>query len=108
MTFYYWSQADYEGCDVLSVDNATGSKTLSDVDGMYCGTISGIAAKEIGTAYYVVGAYESNGQVYYTNVVNYSLGAYCEYLANEASSNAQALAAATAVYGFYAENYFAQ
>lgn len=108
MTFYYWSQADYEGCDVLSVDNATGSKTLSDVDGLYCGTISGISAKEIGSAYYVVGAYESNGQVYYTNVVTYSLGAYCEYLANDASSDAQALAAATAVYGFYAENYFAQ
>ena len=56
----------------------------------------------------MVGAYESNGVTYYTNVITYSLGTYCAQIAANASSDAKALAAATAVYGYYAEAYFAE
>lgn len=107
MTFYYWTEDAYNAADVLSVDNASGKSQMVANGAEYGAVISGIAAKEMGDAFYVVGAYESNGVTYYTNVITYSLGQYCKTIAANASSDAQALAAATAVYGYYAKAYFA-
>ncbi len=108
MTFYYWTEDAYNAADVLTVDNASGKCQMKTNGAEYGAVIEGIAAKEMCDAVYVVGAYESNGVTYYTNVITYSLGAYCAQIAANASSDAQALAAATAVYGYYAEAYFAE
>jgi hypothetical protein len=66
-----------------------------------------IAAKEINQTFYVCGVYEVDGQRCSTGVIAYSLGQYCKNLAGKDASSMQALAAATAVYGYYADNYFA-
>ena len=106
MTFYYWTEEAYNNADVLSVNNATGTIQMTANGDEYGAVISGIAAKDMGDAVYVVGAYQSNGVTYYTNVITYSLSAYCAQIAGNASSDAKDLAAATAVYGYYAQRYF--
>ena len=102
-TFYYWDAATYNSAAELTAENATGVLAMEQEDGMWLGTVSGIAAKEIDQTYYTAGVYTVGETTYYSPVVSYSLGSYCETLA--AQDNA--FGAATAVYGYYAKAYFA-
>ena len=58
-------------------------------------------AKQMDETIYVAALYSSGTTAYYTNVLPYSLGAYCK---NVSSTE---IGAATAVYGYYAKAYFA-
>ncbi len=107
MNFYYWNADDFNAADVLSLDNATGSAVMTNEKGTYGAAIEGIAAKEINGALYACGVYtDVDGNTYSTGVLPYSLGFYCSNQA-EGESDTAALAAAIAVYGYYAEAYFA-
>jgi hypothetical protein len=108
MTLYYWSAEDYAGCGVLSPWNSTGTVTMTPgVDGRYWAPMSGIAAKALDETYYVAGVYtDADGNTCCTGVIAYSLSKYC--IGKAVSGNAmQELASATAMYGYYAKNYFA-
>lgn len=103
---YYWNEADYLAADTLSGSNVTGSfNLLQDENGLYYGDVTDIAAKDIDDTIYVCAAYRSGGTLYCTGVLAYSIGAYCKSQA--AGSTAMApLAQATAVYSYYAKDYF--
>ena len=104
MMFYYWNAEDFNAVDVLNTKNATGAMVMTEEDGVYGATISGIAAKEIDSALYACGVYTAaDGNTYCTGILPYSLGQYC---GNQAASTP--LAAAIAVYGYYASIYFAK
>ncbi len=106
MKFYYWNTADYEAADVLTPENATGTMDMVAVSGnQYWSQVSGIAAKEVDQTYFVAGVYELDGVTYTTGILAYSLGKYCAKLA-AGTTEQQALSAATAVYGYYAKEYF--
>lgn len=109
MTFYYWTAEDYNAVSVLTMDNATGSMTASatSVMGQYMATVENIAAKEMDETVFFAAVYESGGVRYCTNVMAYSLGAYCVDREASGSGTMKDLAADTAVYGYYAKNYFA-
>ena len=106
VTFYYWSPADYKNATALSPRNASGSIVMEDSgDGRYWAQISGIAAKELDKTYYVAVVYYSDLQLRSTGVIAYSLSKYC--ISKAVDGNAvQELAAATAMYGYYAKAYF--
>ena len=70
--------------------------------------MEGIAAKRIDETVFAVGVYESNGVTYYTGVLRYSLGTYCERQVTSDSASLAELSAAIAVYGYYAKVYFAK
>lgn len=106
MTMYYWTQEDLQKADVLKVENATGALTMQEALGTYSASVVGLAAKQIDETVAVACVYQSGGVTYSTGVLTYSLGTYCQNIARNDASGAQALAAATAVYGYYAENYF--
>jgi hypothetical protein len=73
----------------------------------YIATTSGIAAKALDDTYYVAGVYtDAEGNTYCTGVIAYSLSKYCLNNAKPGKTM-QALAAATAMYGYYAAQYFA-
>ena len=106
MKFYYWNTADYLSADVLAPENATGSMDMVAGSGnQYWSQVSGIAAKEVDHTYFVAGVYELDGVTYTTGILAYSLGKYCAKLA-AGTTEQQALSAATAVYGYYAKEYF--
>ncbi len=109
LTLYYWDADTYNSVSELTTENATGSKKMysTATADEYMAQYSGIAAKGIGDTVYVAVVYESEGITYCSGVIAYSLGSYCKGLAENAASSAQSLAAATAVYGHYAKNYFA-
>lgn len=108
MTLYYWDEATYNSAYSLTTANATGSVTMTATEvGSYKGTVEGIAAKEIDKTIYVAGVYTSGGVTYTTGVLPYSLGAYCIDRIANGSGTMPAFASATAVYGYYAKNYFA-
>ena len=105
---YYWTLEDYNAATKLSPKNATGSMTMTNVSGnQYWGEVAGIAAKELDKTVFVLGVYAYNGTTYTTGVLNYHIGKYCTGLAAKDTSEQQNLAKATAVYGFYAKEYFA-
>jgi hypothetical protein len=106
LTMYYWSAADYAEADVLAAKNATGVITMAELNGTYVGTVEGIAARQIDETIYVAGVYESDGVVYATGVIAYSLGTYCLDRVTNGSENMPALAEKTIVYGNYAKAYF--
>ena len=108
MTLYYWTLTDFNKLDVLTMDNATGSAIMQNVEGssIYTAAVEGIAAKRVNQPVFVVGVYESEGVQYCTGVIPYSLGAFCSQLAAKGSETAKALAEATAVYGDCAKQYF--
>ena len=108
MTFYYWDIETYDSVDVLTKDNATGTMdmTLAGTNSYY-GVVEGIAAKEMDETVFVAGVYEVDGVEYTTGIIAYSLGRYCETIAAKDTSDQQAFAQATAVYGYYAKEYFA-
>ncbi len=106
MKFYYWNTADYLAADVLTPENATGTMDMVAGSGnQYWSQVSGIAAKEVDHTYFVAGVYELDGVTYTTGILAYSLGKYCAKLA-AGTTEQQALSAATAVYGYYAKEYF--
>ena len=103
LTFVYWDAAAYNSVDKLTTANATGRmKMVLDGD-KWTAAVEGIAAKDIDKTIYVAAIYQSDGTVYTSKVIPYSIGKYCEGIA--ASGNA--FGAATAVYGYYAKTYFA-
>jgi hypothetical protein len=107
ITMYYWNAEDYNANSVLNTSNATGYfKLTGSGTGEYRGDITGIAAKELSEAVYVACAYkDSNGTVWTSGVLGYSIGAYCSSQASKGGDIA-ALAKATAVYGYHAKQYF--
>lgn len=108
ITLYYWDAKTYNSVDELTVENALGSKTMVFVEsGEYFAAYTDIAAKEIGDTVYVAAVYETGGVTYCTGVLPYSLSLYCKRFAENSASPAQDLAAATMVYGYYAERFFA-
>ncbi len=105
---YYWTLEDYNAATQLSPRNATGSMSMTNISGnQYWGQVSGIAAKELDETVFVLGVYAYNGTTYTTGVLNYHIGKYCTTLAAKDTSEQQELAKATAVYGYYAKEYFA-
>ncbi len=107
MTMYYWTAEDYAAAEALSVTNASGAMVMEQtgIANQFCGTVSGIAAKDMGDTVYVVGVYECDGVTYTTGVLGYHVGSYFQNVAASTEST-NALAAAAAVYGYYAEKYF--
>lgn len=106
VTMYYWTQADYSGAATLSASNASGRITMTpNGDGSYHCAITGIAAKDLNQTIYVAGGYRSGTTNHCTGILPYSIGTYC---ASQVSKGADVkdLAAATAVYGYYANAYF--
>ena len=107
ITLYYWNAEDYVRSSVLNTANATGKiKLTGSGTGEYRGDITGIAAKSLSEAVYVAAAYkDSNGTVWTSGVLGYSIGAYCASQATKGGDIAT-LAMATAVYGYHAKQYF--
>jgi hypothetical protein len=106
ITFYYWSGEDYASAAALTAGNATGSFTMAKAtNDSYWAQVRGIAAKAIDDTYYVAAVYNSDGEVLCSGVISYSLSQYCITHAKDGDSM-QELAAATAMYGYYAKAYF--
>ncbi len=107
MTLYIWTPEAYASADVLTAANAAETMTMvPGSDGRYWGQVSGIAAKCLDETYYVAGVYtDAHGNTYCTGVVAYSLSKYCISKAVD-GNEMQELAAATAMYGYYAKQYF--
>lgn len=108
VTMYTWDADTYNSVTELAAENAISvqSMTLNEA-GEYVGTVTGMAAKEIGETVYVAVVYQAGGSTYCSGVVSYSIDRYCAGHAANNASNMQELAAATTVYGYYAKNYFA-
>jgi hypothetical protein len=108
MTLYIWTSAAYAAADTLTADNASETMTMvARSDGSYWGQVSNIAAKCLDDTYYVAGVYTgADGNTYCTGVIAYSVSQYCLNKAVD-GSEMQQLAGATAMYGYYAKQYFA-
>jgi hypothetical protein len=107
MVFYYWNVTDFETADVLCAENATGSSVMTEKNGVYSAAISGIAAKDMDCALYACGVYtDAEGNTYSTGILPYSLGFYCGNQIKTGIEANKPLAAAIAVYGYYAYRYF--
>lgn len=106
ITLYYWNAADYNAADELTTANATGKIMLEGSGtGEYRGDIAGIPAKALSDAVYVAAAYKSDGTVWTSGVLGYSIGAYCSSQASKGGEVSN-LAMATAVYGYHTKQYF--
>lgn len=106
VTLYYWTQSAYNAASSLKPANASGRITMTrQADGSYHAAIDGIAAKDINQTIYVAGGYKSGNTNHCTGVLPYSIGSYCTSQVSKATA-AKDLAAATAVYGYYANAYF--
>jgi hypothetical protein len=105
ITFYYWTPEAYAANSKLSATNASGvAKMVAVGDGTYWAELTGIPAKKMDETYYVAAVYTGNyGVRYCSGVVAYSLSKYCM---NNASGDMGELAQATAMYGYYAKQYF--
>ena len=105
---YYWTQEAYDAVPTLKAANASGSiKMVNDGTGVYHAVIDGISAKDLNSTIYVAAGYTCNGASYCTGVLPYSIGTYCVSKAST-SGTIQPLAKATAVYGYYAQQMFAE
>jgi hypothetical protein len=107
MTLYWWDVETMESVDALTVENAVGSMEMTTAGGIWWGQVPGIAAKEMDDTYYMTCVFESEGQTVTTGVIAYSLGKYCSDKAATDGDAQQSFAQATAVYGYYAKEYFA-
>ena len=107
VVMYYWNPEDYKAATVLSAENATGAVPMElQTSGAYWAQVSGIAAKSLDDTYYVAAIYtDANGNSYCTGVIAYSLSRYCMNNAKP-GKDMQELAANTAMYGYYAKQYF--
>ena len=106
LKLYVWTLEDYAAADVLTAENVSDVVSMeAQGDGSYWAQVSGIAAKKLDEPHYVAAVYtDANGNTYCTGVVAYSLSEYC---VNNANGKMGALAQATAMYGYYAAQYFA-
>ena len=105
MKLYLWTAETYASVSQLTADNASSVITMEQRPDYYWTQVSGIPAKMIDKTYYVAGVYtDAQGNTCCTGVIAYSLSRYCM---NNASGKMGQLAQATAMYGYYAENYFA-
>ena len=106
MTFYLWTPEAYASAAQLTVHNASKVITVkAQENGAYWAQLTGIAAKMLDETYYVAGVYtDAEGNTHCTGVIAYSLSRYCM---NNANGKMGKLAQATAMYGYYAESYFA-
>ena len=103
MKLYIWSPETYDSVLVLTADNAV-AVTMENRNGTYFASVSGIAPKDLDKTYYVAAVYtDAQGNTYCTGVIAYSLSRYCMVNAN---GNMGDLAKNTAMYGYYADNYF--
>lgn len=102
---YYWTQEDFDAATTLTAANATGCIVMNATNGTYQAVVDGIAAKDLDSTIYISAGYVSNGVSYCTGVLAYSIGGYCVTQANTAG-DMQPFARATAVYGYYAKQYF--
>lgn len=105
MTFHFWFNTYHYMDDEVTIIPMLGH---ADMDKLENGTFwiqyNNIAAKEIDDTIYVAATYEVDGVTYCTGVIPYSISTYCR---NNAEGAMGDLAYATAVYGYYADNYFA-
>lgn len=110
VTLYYWTQDAFQSADILTADNASGCVAMDDIDGSTYGyTYRDIAARNVNDAVYIAAVYSVDGTTYSTGVIGYSVGAYCQQQISGSADTAMAdLAAATAVYGYYAAQHFAE
>jgi hypothetical protein len=107
VTFYYWTDLQFNAVPTLTAANASGSKEMVPTgnSNQYWACIDGIAAKEIDQMIYACAVYEVDGVTYTTGVIPYSIATYC---ANKVTNKTemQSLAAAMVVYGHHAKAYF--
>ena len=107
MTLYCWDLETYNSVSTLTEANATDTVVMTKGSNLYVGAYEGIAAKQIDETVFVAGVYTSNGVRYSSPVISYSLGEYCKDQIANGSETMKEFAKHTAVYGYYAENYFA-
>jgi hypothetical protein len=110
VTFYYWTQDQYNSVGTLTLKNASGSKEMELTDGTnrYWANLSGIAAKDVDKTIFACGVYVKNGVTYSTGVFSYSIGYYCTTKAASNDAVLQPLAKAIAVYSYYAKIFLNQ
>jgi hypothetical protein len=107
MKLYIWTPEAYASASRLTAANADIVTMVKQANGSYWAQVQGIAAKELDSTYYVAATYtDINGNYHCTGIIPYSLSKYCMNKAVDGNSM-QALAAATAMYGYYAAQYFA-
>ena len=104
VTMYYWREADYNAAGTLTTGNATGSLKMTG-SGTYRGSVTGISAKDISDGVYVAFVYSDGTTTYSSGVLPYSIGMYCTTMASY-QNDFTPFAQATAVYGYYAKQYF--
>ena len=106
ITMYVWNYSDYSNASVLTKANATKAITMTPTDnGEYLAVVGGIAAKDLDQAVYVSFCYSDGTTNYCSGVIGYSIGTYCAAQASKTGTLAN-LAAACAVYGYYAKQLF--
>ena len=105
MTLYYWDAATYNNVSELTTANATGSATMTVVNGAYQASVTDIAAKDIDQTIYAVGIYQSDGLTYTTGVIAYNLNTYFDILP-QVRPACQGVCEAAVVYCDYAKLYF--
>ena len=106
ITMYYWNQADYNAVQVLSAANATGAiRMAGSGTSRYSAAVEDIAAKDLDQGVYVAFVYSDGTNSYASGVLAYSIGDYCTSSAGSSAAVSD-LAAATAVYGYYAKKTF--
>jgi hypothetical protein len=107
LTLYIWTPEAYAAADILTAENASQTVSMTICgQGSYWGQVKNIAAKGLDDTYYVAGVYtDDRGNTYCTGVIAYSLSKYCINKAVD-GCNMQQLAGATAMYGYYAKQYF--
>ena len=106
ITMYVWNQAAYNAAPSLSKSNATAAIAMELTDsGEYLAVVEGIAAKDLDRGIYVSFCYCDGTTDYCSGVIGYSIGTYCTAQTVKTGTLAD-LAAATAVYGYYAKELF--
>ena len=105
ITMYVWNQADFDAAPSLTKANATYTLTMEAAGEEYLAVVEGIAAKDLDRGIYVSFCYTDGTTDYCSGVIGYSIGMYCNSQAAKTGTLAD-LAAATAVYGYYAKELF--
>jgi hypothetical protein len=104
VTMYYWREAQYNSVGTLTPANATGTVQMTG-SGTFRGSVTGISAKDLSDGVYVAFVYSDGVNSYCSGVLQYSIGMYCTTMASYENSFTP-FAKATAVYGYYAKQYF--
>ncbi len=106
ITMYIWNQSDFNAAQTLTKENATQAIPMRLTEsGEYLAVVEGIAAKDLDKGVYVSFCYSDGTTDYCSGVNSYSIGVYCSTQAAYTGTLAD-LAAATAVYGYYAKELF--